>query len=101
MASDRRSRAGGTGDAQLDHESLEVLIEAPERSRIDPGAGPTIDVDVPFKIAKQQFVDDFARRFMTALLERHDWNIAAAARATGVDRVSIHKLLDRLSLRRP
>jgi transcriptional regulator with GAF, ATPase, and Fis domain len=67
----------------------------------DPGLGAAIDVEVPFKVAKQQFVDEFDRRFMTALLEKHDWNITAAARATGVDRVSIYKLLERLSLRRP
>jgi len=77
------------------------LEPPPEASPDAPGFGMPIDSEVPFKIAKQQFVDEFDRRFMTALLERHDWNITAAARATGVDRVSIYKLLDRLGLRRP
>ena len=73
----------------------------PEASPEDPLTGGAIDVDVPFKIAKRQFVDEFDRRFMTVLLERHGWNITAAARATGLDRVSIYKVLDRLGLRRP
>ncbi|MBI2895567.1 MAG: sigma 54-dependent Fis family transcriptional regulator [Deltaproteobacteria bacterium] len=77
------------------------VVPRPATSPAEPSVGLSIDVDVPFKLAKQQFVDEFDRRFMTALLERHDWNIAAAARATGVDRVSIYKLLERLSLRRP
>jgi len=77
------------------------LDPPPEASPEEPDRGMPIDVDVPFKIAKQQFVDEFDRRFMTALLERHGWNITAAARATGVDRVSIYKLLDRLGIRRP
>ena len=40
----------------------------------------SIDTEVPFKIAKQRFVDEFDRRFMTTLLEEHEWNISAAAR---------------------
>jgi transcriptional regulator of acetoin/glycerol metabolism len=45
-------------------------------------------------------VDEFDRRFMMTLLEEHAWNISAAARATGVDRMSIYKLLERLGLER-
>jgi DNA-binding NtrC family response regulator len=59
-----------------------------------------INIDIPFKAAKKQFVEEFDRRFMRALLERHYWNISAAARATGVDRMTIYKLLQRLKLER-
>ena len=37
---------------------------------------------------------------MTTLLEEHEWNISAAARATGVDRMSVYKLLERLGINR-
>jgi len=58
-----------------------------------------IDISVPFKEAKQRFVDEFDRRFVTSLLDANDWNISAAARAAGVDRMSIYKLLQRLGIR--
>jgi len=60
----------------------------------------SIDTTVPFKMAKQRFVDEFDRRFMMSLLEAHSWNISAAARVTGVDRMSIYKLLERLGIER-
>jgi DNA-binding NtrC family response regulator len=60
-----------------------------------------IDVEVPFKIAKQEIVEEFERRYIRALLERHAGNISAAARAAGIDRMSIHKILNRLGMDRP
>lgn len=60
-----------------------------------------VDTSIPFKEAKQQFVDAFDRRYVTQLLEEHDWNISAAARTAGVDRMSIYKLLHRLGIRNP
>jgi len=66
------------------------------------GSGwPPIDIEVPFKVAKKRFLDVFERRYMQSLMEHHSWNISAAARATGVDRMSIYKLLERLGLERP
>jgi transcriptional regulator with GAF, ATPase, and Fis domain len=62
--------------------------------------GMEIDLGVPFKDAKRQLVDEFDRRYITALLESHDWNIASASRAAGIDRMSIYKLLQRLDIRR-
>jgi transcriptional regulator with GAF, ATPase, and Fis domain len=58
-----------------------------------------VDISVPFKQAKQTMIDAFDRRYVTRLLEAHDWNISAAARAAGVDRMSIYKLLTRLGIR--
>jgi two-component system response regulator GlrR len=58
-----------------------------------------LDLGVAFKDAKQQVIDEFDRRFLEALLARHG-NIAAAARATGLDRVSIYKIMSRLGLRK-
>ncbi len=58
----------------------------------------TIDIDVPFKQAKQKLVDEFDRRYLEALLEAHDGNISAAARAAGIERMSIYKMIRRLGL---
>ena len=60
-----------------------------------------VDTDIPFKLAKQHLVTEFERRYISELLEKHDGNISAAARAAGIDRMSIHKMLNRLGLDNP
>jgi len=57
-----------------------------------------VDIDVPFKIAKQRLVDEFDRKYLQKLLEAHDNNISAAARAAGIERMSIYKMIRRLGL---
>ena len=84
--------------------AVEQAVTAPDLFQLGGGMGSaglwSIDTSVPFKTAKQRFVDEFDRRFMTTLLEQHKWNIASAARATGIDRMSIYKLLQRLGIGR-
>jgi DNA-binding NtrC family response regulator len=60
-----------------------------------------IDTSIPFKVAKQALVEDFERRYIRRLLDEHSGNISAAARAAGIDRMSIHKMLHRLGLDNP
>ncbi|HSZ83925.1 MAG TPA: sigma 54-interacting transcriptional regulator [Polyangia bacterium] len=59
-----------------------------------------VDPKVPFKVAKQDMIDEFERRYVRALLDAHGGNISAAARAAGIDRMSIHKILTRLGMER-
>jgi DNA-binding NtrC family response regulator len=60
-----------------------------------------VDVTIPFKHAKQNVISEFERRYISRLLAQHDGNISAAARAAGIDRMSIHKMLHRLGLSNP
>jgi DNA-binding NtrC family response regulator len=60
-----------------------------------------VDVGIPFKAAKQNVISEFERRYISRLLAQHDGNISAAARAAGIDRMSIHKMLHRLGLANP
>ncbi|CAN5911026.1 hypothetical protein BH11MYX2_BH11MYX2_06450 [soil metagenome] len=60
-----------------------------------------VDVTVPFKNAKQNVISEFEKRYISRLLAQHDGNISAAARAAGIDRMSIHKMLHRLGLVNP
>jgi len=69
----------------------------PTDAGIDASAA-TIDLAVPFRIAKQRVVDTFERRYLTALFDAHDGNVSAAARAAGLDRMSIYKAMSRLGL---
>lgn len=57
-----------------------------------------IDVSIPFKNAKQDVINEFERRYIVKLLAQYEGNISAAARAAGIDRMSIHKMLHRLGI---
>ena len=70
-------------------------LDAPPKKE---GTFGDVDIDIPFKTAKQQLVDEFDRRYLQALLEAHDNNISAAARAAGIERMSIYKMIRRLGL---
>jgi DNA-binding NtrC family response regulator len=61
-------------------------------------SGANVDLAVPFRIAKQRVVDTFERRYLTALFDAHDGNVSAAARAAGLDRMSLYKAMSRLGL---
>jgi len=89
--------------------AVERLVIAPEQALEERPAVAAadllrlsldIDLNEPFKDAKQRVIDSFDRAFMERLLAKHNGNMAAAARATGVDRVSIYKVLGRLGLRK-
>jgi DNA-binding NtrC family response regulator len=70
-------------------------FEAPPKKE---GTFGDVDIDVPFKVAKQRLVDEFDRKYLEQLLEAHDNNISAAARAAGIERMSIYKMIRRLGL---
>ncbi len=84
--------------------AVERALAAPEASYDAPAAGEpldlAVDVTVPFKEAKRRMTDAFDRRYLMALLDAHDNNLSAAARAAGLDRMSIYKMLQRLGIAR-
>lgn len=57
-----------------------------------------IDPAVPFKLAKKHLLEQFERLFLEQLLELHDGNVSKAARATGLDRMTVHKMMGRSGL---
>lgn len=59
------------------------------------------DVDLPFKDAKARLIDEFERQYWHRALQTHQWNISAAARATGLHRKSLEYLIKKLELQRP
>ncbi|NQZ69424.1 MAG: sigma-54-dependent Fis family transcriptional regulator, partial [Lentisphaeria bacterium] len=55
-------------------------------------------VDLKFKDAKQEIVTTFERQYLSALLKKHNGNISSAARHAGIDRRTIHRLINELDL---
>jgi len=60
---------------------------------------PTIDVTRPLRAVREQWSRHVERRYLEQLLVVHGNNVSAAARAAGVDRVHLHRLLSRSGLR--
>jgi two-component system, NtrC family, response regulator GlrR len=68
------------------------------RAPLPPGAAASADAApageaVPLKTARDRAVRVFEHAYLTDMLARHDGNVAAAARAAGVDRVQFYRLL--------
>ena len=80
-----------------------ISSSTPSQTATSADASMTVPVDVgiAFKLAKQNVISEFERRYISRLLAQHDGNISAAARAAGIDRMSIHKMLHRLGLANP
>ncbi len=63
------------------------------------GAQLQIDPGEPLRVARERFMSRFERSYLEAALARHDNNVAAAARAAGVDRIHFYRLLWKHGLR--
>ena len=60
---------------------------------------PTIDPTEPLALVRERWVRHVERRYLEQLLALHGNNVSAAARAAGIDRVHLHRLLARAGLR--
>ena len=58
-------------------------------------AGENIDVSVPFKVAKDALIDGFERSYLRAILEAAGGNMTKAARMAGIDRMYLHRLVQK------
>ncbi len=65
----------------------------------ETGTPAVVDPTVPYPDARTRVLDDFDRRYVAALLELHGGNVSAAARAAGIGRVSLYKLMNRHGLK--
>ena len=80
--------------------NVRELRNAVERAALKIG-GPNAPAEPdpgrpePFIEARDRFVDEFERRYLTDILERCDLNVSEAARQAGVDRRNFQRLLRR------
>jgi two-component system response regulator HydG len=63
------------------------------------GVASPVDISTPFKIAKDSAVDTFERAYLGALLEASGGNMSKAARTAGMDRMYLHRLVQKHGLR--
>jgi transcriptional regulator of acetoin/glycerol metabolism len=57
-----------------------------------------VGADLPYKKARSQMIEAFEREYVRGLLSNHDGNISQAARAAGIDRVYLHRLIKKYEL---
>ncbi len=78
---------------------LQQAGPAIRRSAPDAAIGPVIDIGTPFKIAKDAAIDGFERAYLSALLEAAGNNMSKASRMAGMDRMYLHRLVQKHGLR--
>jgi DNA-binding NtrC family response regulator len=100
------------GNARVLRNVLERAVVLADADEIDLAALPArvtgattpsspIDAalsDLPYTDARDRAVEAFERSFLSAALERHSGNVSATARALGLHRQSLQKILRRLDL---
>ena len=60
---------------------------------------PAVATDLPLKRAKDQWMEALEGSYLRALLEHHQGNISAAAKAAEIDRKTLHRLINKYRLR--
>ncbi|MEZ4398664.1 MAG: sigma 54-interacting transcriptional regulator [Kofleriaceae bacterium] len=92
-------RHGWPGNVRELRNYVEACLVRQAHALTDPGDAPTIDVRQPLRVVREQWTRHVERRYLEELLRVHHGNVSAAARAAGVDRVHLHRLLARVGLR--
>jgi transcriptional regulator with AAA-type ATPase domain len=77
-----------------------VVLEEPTLAlQREPSTAVDVDITVPFKLAKDAVVDAFERHYLSALLDAADGNVSRAARNGALDRMYLHRLIQKHDLR--
>jgi two-component system response regulator HydG len=58
-----------------------------------------VDVRIPFKVAKDALIETFERAYIRAVLDACGGNMTRAARMAGIDRMYLHRLVQKLGSR--
>jgi DNA-binding NtrC family response regulator len=76
-----------------------VLREPLPTTQRQVNAGSDVDLRLPFKLAKDAVVDAFERNYLAALLDAAGGNVSKAARNGGMDRMYLHRLIQKHGLK--
>jgi DNA-binding NtrC family response regulator len=83
----------------LTHGDALEIDEAFDEKIASGAVAGAVNIDLPFKEAKAQIIDNFEREYIRAQLKRHEGNLSAAARSAEVDRKHFRELLRKHGLR--
>jgi len=89
------TRGGRVGLADLPPRLLGRPPSVETLSEGRSAAATLVRTDLPYMEARRLWLDDFQVRYVEAMLDEHDGNVSAAARAAGMDRRSIQRILKR------
>jgi DNA-binding NtrC family response regulator len=73
------------------------VVSAPS-AEAGPAARSVVDIDVSFAGGKERVVADYERAYLTRLLGWAEGNVSRAARKAGMDRMHLHRLLQKHGL---
>jgi DNA-binding NtrC family response regulator len=71
-------------------------LRSPASAAAKSGA---VDLEESFHVAKERVVSELEERYLTALMEWSEGNVSRAARKAGLDRMHLHRLIQRYGLR--
>lgn len=75
------------------------ILEALPASERPTETPQDVSLDIPYHAAKEAILSDFDRRYAAAQLKAHGGNVSSAARAMGVSRQFLHKLIGQYGLK--
>ncbi|HEY0985563.1 MAG TPA: sigma 54-interacting transcriptional regulator [Kofleriaceae bacterium] len=92
-------RHGWPGNVRELRNYIEACLVRQEPAAPAATEEPAIDVAQPLRGVRERWLRHVERRYLEQLLVLHGNNVSAAARAAGIDRVHLHRLLARVGLR--
>jgi two-component system response regulator GlrR len=102
-AIDRLQRASWPGNVRELRNYLErcLVLDAPQplQEGSEESDATALDPALPLAQARARVVEDFEKRYVKALLQAHRGKVADAARAAGVERGYVYRLMRRYGLK--
>ena len=79
---------------------MQTAVPLESASPAEQRTSRAIDPRVPYADARQLALEEFERAYIEGLLALHDHKVSAAARAAGIARVYLYRLMSRHGLGR-
>lgn len=79
-------------------DTLETANFAEDQRRASPVLPDPENSPLPFRVARDELLEDFTRRYLIGALTRNRGNVSAAARESGLERQHFQKLIKRRGL---
>ncbi len=91
-----------TADVGLDGDHQVSPSNIPPAPTVPAGvdSSPTVDIEKPFRLAKEEIIEGFERKYLSSLLTWAEGNVSRAARKAKIDRMYLHRLLQHYGLRK-